>query len=162
MARPQSIGVHIGFAVRMKYASIGTLKHTVHAWRISQPEDTPSIYVSHSYSVLDQKKTYDGVLLGAQTIAILSDIIVWYPKCVCRSRLLMKHVCVGWVWIQPSTIRSSLEQYSNKATSFTVSQVSLVLICSGITTREMNRALEINVPQSTPHVSRFFLVFEAA
>jgi hypothetical protein len=37
-----------------------------------------------------------------------------------------------------------------------------VLSCSGITTREMKSALDIRVPHSIPHVSRFRRVLGAA
>ena len=40
-----------------------------------------------------------------------------------------------------------------------VSQVSDVLSWSGITSLEMNKALEIRVPHNMPHVSRFARVF---
>lgn len=38
---------------------------------------------------------HEGFCRGAQTMAILSGIISWYPAWVCRSRELMKHVWVG-------------------------------------------------------------------
>lgn len=43
------------------------------------------------------ERTHEGLLLGAHTIAILSGIITWYPQCVCRSLLLIKHVWDGCV-----------------------------------------------------------------
>lgn len=53
-----------------------------------------------------KEATYDGVYRGAQTMAMLSGIMTWYPAWVCISRELMKQVCVGWVWIHPTTRRS--------------------------------------------------------
>jgi hypothetical protein len=85
----------------------------------SVKRNTPQLYVAvspllcitaHTIMCMMEEQTHSGVLLGAQTIAILSGIIIWYPQWVCRSRLLIKQVCVGCVWIQPSTIKSSAAQ----------------------------------------------------
>lgn len=108
------------------------------------------------------KDTYDGSDLGAQTIAILSGIMTWYPDCVCRSLELMKHVWVGCVWIHPNTMRSSFMQNSMTDSSLSVSQVSLVQVCCGITRQLTNSALLTDVPQRIPHISRPLRVFGAA
>ena len=46
--------------------------------------------------------------------------------------------------------------------SLSISHVSEVDSCSGIRSFEIKKALEINVPQRMPQVSRFRLVFEEA
>ena len=70
-------------------------------------EKRPSCCMLANSGLVESERTAYSPLLGAHTMAILSGIMTWYPQCVCRSLELMKHVCVGCVWIQPSTIRSS-------------------------------------------------------
>lgn len=53
-------------------------------------------------------------------------------------------------------------QCSNSDASSSVSQVSDVHLCRGMTRLETNRALLTSSPQRMPHISRFFLVFSAA
>lgn len=48
-----------------------------------------------------RKATYDGSDDGAHTMAMASGSPAWYDACVCKSLELIKHVCVGCVWIQP-------------------------------------------------------------
>ncbi len=69
----------------MKDASRATIQDYLHARRISEPEYTESVEsnlskknsVGESFSRRDQSEsaTYEGSLLGAQTIAMLSAII---------------------------------------------------------------------------------------
>lgn len=74
----------------------------------------------------------------------------------------MKQVCEGCVWIQPSIMRSSASQKSTRAPSFIISHVSEEFFCSGMTSRDMKRALEMRDPQRIPQVSKFALVFGEA
>ena len=80
------------------------------ARRVGEAEDAVSGSVSNSLGFWDEglvvrrRKmkegggwTHDGSKRGAQTMAMLSGIMTWYPACVCRSRELMKQLCVGCV-----------------------------------------------------------------
>ena len=82
-----------------------------------------------------------GILEGEQTIAIASGSITWYPKWVCKSTLLMKQVCVGWVCIHPNVNKECLSWNSKRASSSVVVQESEVAVCGGISRYPMIKAL---------------------
>jgi len=72
------------------------VQYRLHSRRICEAEDAPAAALSALRQTKIKEYAYSP-LLGAQTMAILSCIIAWYPECVCRSVELMKQVCVGCV-----------------------------------------------------------------
>jgi hypothetical protein len=70
----QSIRIDILFTMWMKETSVTAFGYCLFARRVSESENAPTKQVSEIIKV--RGSTYEGVLLGAQTIAILSFIII--------------------------------------------------------------------------------------
>jgi hypothetical protein len=96
----ECFGVYIVNIMGMEDARFRAIQNGLFAGRISKAKAPPADIELADTRIIIMKRgvvIYLGSLLGAQTMAILSGIITWYPTCVCRSRLLIKHVCVGCV-----------------------------------------------------------------
>lgn len=76
MAWPQSICINICLIVWMKQTGSSTVEYRRHSRWISQAENSPATMLLAKLNLQKQSYTYDGDLLGAQTIAILSAIMI--------------------------------------------------------------------------------------
>ena len=92
----ERFGIDVIDVVRMEYARSTAVQNGLLAWGVSKAETTPAVSLSVSQTKSRGSwMAYLGCFVGAQTMAMLSGIMTWYPTWVCRSLLLIKQVCVG-------------------------------------------------------------------
>lgn len=77
MTRPLCVGVNVRFRVRMEDAGCVAIQNSLQTRWIRKTEYTPSNIYVRWHSKRDEWMTYEGSLLGAQTIAMLSGNITW-------------------------------------------------------------------------------------
>jgi hypothetical protein len=119
----------------MKQTLLLAVSDRFHPWWIRQPKYSPAI-MSHG-----RQEIYLGCFDGEHTIAIASGSMIWYPTWVCKSTLLMKHVCVGWVWIHPKVNREWVSWKSKTEASSVVLQESDVDVWGGMRRVPIMKAL---------------------